>query len=155
MRFIVEFLDGHFNKYPNVDYVIMRSGMVELYRDNTDIPRETQMPFAAINLMYIAHYWLKGDPAMLNSKTEQYLSENHGDLQKYYKSVGAGHTAGVAFLSSLSAPDQFRIKRVRRFDEPKIRAVTEFEDPMVLEVIEFLESTLSEYPEDHPVWSVR
>ena len=109
-------------------------------------------PVRSINLDQISQWYISED-VVFDTKTEEYLHENLGNLNKYYESVTDGYNAGRAFAFSISRPDSYRIKRDGKWES--VISEKEFDGPSILEAIEFLETTKKDYPEDHPLWSLR
>lgn len=92
----------------------------------------------------------------LNSKAEEYLQENYGNLGSYYNAIGVGTYFRQAFQRALSTPDLVRLRMSGRLSNlMEITQDNKVDDEVVLDAIEYLESTRSEYPESHPIWKTR
>lgn len=90
---------------------------------------------------------------MADSQMETYLQENHGHLDKFHDFIVNGVEPGMAFMLSLSRPDIFRIRKAGMWDN--LREDDQWDSAGVLSVIEFLKESAADYPEDHPLWSLR
>lgn len=86
---------------------------------------------------------------------EHYLNENYGNLNQYYQDFTAGASVSEAFYRALSTPDRYRLKTKGYMTTSGEVAPRFCSASGITEAIQFLESTKSDYPEDHPIWGVR
>jgi hypothetical protein len=109
-------------------------------------------PYRCISMNEIAQFFVK-EPVVFETKMEEYLSENLGRLSQYYELITNEARPGNAFARALCRPDSYRIRKADRWEA--LLKETEFDSPKILETIEFLKKTAADYPEDHPLWSLR
>jgi hypothetical protein len=114
---------------------------------------EKNVAFKSIDLDQIAEYHVIAD-FEFETLMEKYLSENGGSLEYFYKAVSSASVSnyGRAFYDSLSMKDQVRIKLGSRFDFADEKV---FDGPKVLFAISFLENSTDDYPDTHPLNSIR
>ncbi len=93
------------------------------------------------------------DDDLFDNEMEKYLHDNHGNLNRFYSHIAGSTQPGMAFQSALSRPDIFRLRKAGKYEE--LRGETEFDSPAILRTIEWLKADLVNYPEDHPLWSMR
>lgn len=90
---------------------------------------------------------------VFKTEAEKYLAENHGNLNHYYGLIANGSDVGMAFTTALCQPDIYRIRQAGMWEN--LRGVQDPDSSAVISVIEFLKESVKDYPEDHPLWSLR
>lgn len=122
------------------------NGVLKLYHINRT------RPFRCINVDELSHWYVR-EEVKLKTEIEEFLSENHGNLNAFYIKMSDGMNAGQAFFGCLSRPHKYMLRVAGKGES--LWEETEMDSPKIAEIIQWLKDESENYPEDHPIWHAR